>query len=50
MKVKDDVMASLAQHQGLFIVVLDLSSVFDTVNHDILENRLEKDLSIQGIK
>ena len=42
MKVKDDVMASLAQHQGVFLVLLDLSSAFDTVSHDILLNRLEK--------
>ena len=48
MKVKDDVMASLAQHQGVFLVLLDLSSAFDTVSHDILLNGLEKDLGIQG--
>ena len=35
MKVKDDVMASLTQHQGIFLVLSDLS-------------RLEKDLGIQG--
>ena len=37
-----------SQHVTL-MVLLDLSSAFDTVNHDILLERLDKDIGMRGI-
>ena len=48
MKVKDDIMKSISQRKGVFLVLLDLSSAFDTVNHSLLLNRLETDLGLRG--
>lgn len=48
MKVKDDIMKSVSEHKGVFLVLLDLSCAFDTVCHDYLINRLKNDLGIQG--
>ena len=48
MRVKDDIMKHIANHRGVFLVLLDLSSAFDTVNHNILINRLETELGIKG--
>lgn len=48
MKVKDDITKSLSQRRGVFLVLLDLSSAFDTVSHTILLKRMESELGMQG--
>jgi hypothetical protein len=48
MKVKDDIMKCISNRKGVFLVLLDLSSAFDTVSHTIFINRLQTELGIQG--
>jgi len=36
LKVKNDIMASIHNQKGVFLVLLDLSAAFDTVSHYIL--------------
>ena len=48
LKVKNDIMHSLSLHRGVFLVLLDLSSAFDTVNHDLLVKRMATDLGLGG--
>ena len=47
LKVKADMMSSLSQHRGVFLVLLDLSSAFDTVNHTLLIDRMESELGLK---
>jgi len=47
LKVKADMMSSLSQHKGVFLVLLDLSSAFDTVNHNLLIDRMESELGLK---
>ncbi|XP_072046572.1 uncharacterized protein [Amphiura filiformis] len=49
LKVKSDIMQHLAKREGVFLVLLDLSAAFDTVNHCALLNRLTSDFCIGGV-
>ena len=40
LKVQNDILLSLDEKKDVFLVLLDLSAAFDTVNHTILLNRL----------
>ena len=48
LKVKSDIIQHVANREGVFLVLLDLSAAFDTVNHSALLNRLAKDFGIGG--
>ncbi|CAB4015684.1 Hypothetical predicted protein [Paramuricea clavata] len=41
LKVTNDILRTLDNHQDVILVMLDLSSAFDTLDHDILLARLE---------
>ena len=47
-KVQDDVLHAMDRNKGMLLVLLDLSAAFDTVDHDILLNRVERRLGISG--
>ena len=48
LKVKNDILLNMNQQQVTLLVLLDLSTAFDTVNHKILLDRLHTDFGISG--
>ena len=48
-KLHDDVTRAMDHGKGVFIVALDLSAAFDTIDHAILLRRLESDFGIGGL-
>ena len=47
-KVQNDILTSIDQHGIVILVMLDLSAVLDTIDHDILFSRMENTLGITG--
>jgi len=48
MKIKDDIDQGLDQGDGTLLVLLDLSAAFDTIDHEILLDRLQHYIGISG--
>ena len=48
LKVMNDVMHSMNSQCVSLLVLLDLSVAFDTFNHEILVNRMQKKVGLQG--
>ena len=46
MRVKNDIAVTLDEKGKVVLVMLDLSSAFDTINHNILMNRLQHSVGI----
>ena len=44
----NDILVAIDQNRGVVVLLINLSSAFDTVQHDILMSILEKSLNIQG--
>ena len=47
-KVQNNIITSIDQHGIVILVMLDLSAVFLTIDHDILFSRMENTLGIRG--
>ena len=46
--MQNDILGALERRFGVIIVLLDMSAAFDTVNHEILLNRLEHRYGMAG--
>jgi len=49
LKIKDDIDRALNQGDGILLVLLDLSAAFDTLDHNILLERLHQYIGISGL-
>ena len=49
LKVKADILRAMDNQEVVYLVLLDLAAVFDTVNHDTLIAKLQDKFSIGGI-
>lgn len=47
--VKNNIMQSLHNQRGVFLVLLDLSAAFDTVEHTVLVDRMANEIGLRGI-
>ena len=48
LKVKDDITCALDKNHAAFLIMLDLSTAFDTIDHGILFHQFEHDFGIKG--
>ena len=49
LRINNDILRALDTQQGVFLVLLDLSAAFDTIDHQSLLNRLNQRFGISGI-
>ena len=47
-KVSNDILRALDCRQGVYLVLLDLSAAFDTIDHKVFLRRLQEDYGIEG--
>ena len=47
-KVQNDILRAMDKDEVILLLLLDLSAAFDTVNHDIMLERLSSRFGVQG--
>ena len=48
LRVQNDILSALGQRQEAILVLLDFSAAFDTIDHDVLLNRLSTRCGVKG--
>ena len=48
LRIQNDILLAMDRQEVTFVIMLDLSAAFDTVDYDILFDRLEKRLGVSG--
>ena len=48
LKIKNDILMNMDKQHATLLILLDLSAAFDTVDHQILLNRLRTDFGVSG--
>ena len=46
--IQNDILNSIDQHKVVLLVMLDLRAAFDTIDHELLINRLSSRLGLSG--
>ena len=49
LRVTNDLLCAVDKQQAVILVLLDLAAAFDTVNHDILLQRLHQEMGVYGV-
>ena len=47
-RIQSDIMTALDKNECVLLIILDLSAAFDTIDHDILLDRLKTKIGVQG--
>ena len=48
LRISNDILREMDKNQCVFLILLDLSAAFDTIDHEILLNRLDKYYNLKG--
>ncbi|XP_072019111.1 uncharacterized protein [Amphiura filiformis] len=49
LRVKNDIMHEIDNNRAVYLVLLDLSAAFDTIDHDLLTSRLATSYGLRGL-
>ena len=48
LRVQNDILTSIHQKRGTYLILRDLAAAFDTIDHDLLSSFLENNIGLTG--